>query len=200
VRTAHPALHAGAWGGVVRGAAADLAELLTSLDGGLAGDARDHTVEPAVTITCLRSGWPAIAVPDTGSARLNLRTVLGQDPARAATAVEQRLRRGLSHRTALTVRRGAAVPAVQADVRGPGALAAAAAYVDAFGRPPVVTTSGGTIAAVAQLRAAFGAPVVLMGFTPPDARIHAPDERMHLPVLWRAVTAATRFHHHLARQ
>jgi acetylornithine deacetylase/succinyl-diaminopimelate desuccinylase-like protein len=64
----------------------------------------------------------------------------------------------------------------------------------------VVTTSGGTIAAVAQLRAAFGAPVVLMGFTPPDARIHAPDERMHLPVLWRAVTAATRFHHHLARQ
>jgi hypothetical protein len=68
--------------------------------------------------------------------------------------------------------------------------------------PPGTTVDlrRGTTAAVAQLRAAFGAPVVLMGFTPPDARIHAPGQRMHRPVLWRAVTAAARFHHHLARQ
>jgi acetylornithine deacetylase/succinyl-diaminopimelate desuccinylase-like protein len=198
LRTAHPALHAGQWGGAVRGAAGDLAALLAPL--GREGAAGDHTVEPAVTITCLRSGGPATAVPDTGSARLNLRTVIGQDPARVATVLERQLRDRLSRGTALDVRRGSAVPAVRADVRGPGARAAAAAYVDAFGRRPVVTPSGGTIAAVAQLRAAFGAPVVLMGFTPPDARIHAPDERMHLPVLWRAVAAAARFHHHLARQ
>jgi acetylornithine deacetylase/succinyl-diaminopimelate desuccinylase-like protein len=198
LRTAHPALHAGQWGGAVRGAAGDLAALLAPLGRGAAG--RDHTAEPAVTITCLHSGGPATAVPDTGSARLNLRTVVGQDPARVATALERRLRHRLSAGIALAVRRGSAVPAVEADVRGPGARAAAAAYVDAFGRRPLLTASGGTIAAVAQLRAAFGTPVVLMGFTPPDARIHAPDERMHLPVLWRAVEAATRFHQHLARQ
>jgi amidohydrolase len=196
LRTAHPALHAGAWGGAVRGAAGDLAALLTALDPGAA--AADHTVEPAITVTCLRSGGPATAVPDRGSARLNLRTVIGQDPSRAAAAVERRLRHRLPPGATLDLRRGTAVPAVEADVRGPGARAAAAAYLDAFGREPVVTTSGGTIAAVAHLRAAFGAPVVLMGFTPPDARIHAPDERMHLPVLWRGVTAAGRFHHHLA--
>jgi acetylornithine deacetylase/succinyl-diaminopimelate desuccinylase-like protein len=195
LRTAHPVLHAGAWGGAVRGAAGDLAALLAPLDGGAAGD---HTLQPALTITCLRAGGPAAAVPDTGSARLNLRTVLGQDPVRVAAGVERGLRARLPAGAALTVRRGTAVPAVEADVRGPGARAAAAAYVDGFGRRPVVTTSGGTIAAVAQLRAAFGAPIVLMGFTPPDARIHAPDERMHLPVLWRATATAARFHHHLA--
>jgi acetylornithine deacetylase/succinyl-diaminopimelate desuccinylase-like protein len=136
-------------------------------------------------------------VPDTAAARLNVRTVLGQDPDRAADDVEHHLRRRLPRGAWLHVRRGVAVPAVDADVRGPGARAASAAYLDAFGRRPVVTTSGGTIAAVAQLRDAFGAPVVLMGFTPPDARIHAPDERMHLPVLWRAVPAAMRFHQHM---
>jgi acetylornithine deacetylase/succinyl-diaminopimelate desuccinylase-like protein len=196
LRTAHPVLHAGAWGGAVRGAAGDLAVLLASLD--RASAVRDHTVEPALTVTCLRAGGPAMAVPDRGSARLNLRTGLGQDPSIAAAAVERRLRDRLPPGARLDLRRGTAVRAVEADVRGPGARAAAAAYVDAFGRRPVVTTSGGTIAAVAQLRDAFGAPVVLMGFTPDDARIHAPDERMHLPVLWRAVTAAGRFHHHLA--
>ncbi len=198
LRTAHPVLHAGQWGGAVPGAAAGLAALLAPLDRGAA--AGDPALQPAVTVTCLRSGGPATAVPDTGSARLNLRTVVGQDPVGVATALERRLRRRLAPGTTLSVRRGTAVRAVAADVHGPGARAAAAACLDAFGRPPVVTDSGGTIAAVAQLRAAFGVPVVLMGFTPPDARIHAADERMHLPVLWRAVTAAARFHHHLARQ
>lgn len=195
LRTAHPALHAGAWGGAVRGAAGDLAALLTSVD---RSPSSDHTAAPALTVTCLRAGGPAIAVPDRGSARLNLRTVLGQDPAIAAGAVERHLRHHLPPGATLHLRRGAVVPAVEADVRGPGARAAAEAYLDAFGSRPVVTTSGGTIAAVSQLRTTFGAPVVLMGFTPEDAQIHAPDERMHLPVLWRAVTAAARFHHHLA--
>jgi acetylornithine deacetylase/succinyl-diaminopimelate desuccinylase-like protein len=113
--------------------------------------------------------------------------------------VERHLRRRLPRGTTLDVRRGPATPAVRADVRGRAARAAASAYRDAFGREPVIMPSGGTIPAVAQLRAAFGVPIVLMGFTPPDARIHAPDERMHLPVLWRAVTTAALFHQYLAR-
>jgi acetylornithine deacetylase/succinyl-diaminopimelate desuccinylase-like protein len=32
-----------------------------------------------------------------------------------------------------------------------------------------------------------------MGFTLPDARIHAPDERLYLPTLWRAVDTVVRF-------
>jgi acetylornithine deacetylase/succinyl-diaminopimelate desuccinylase-like protein len=37
------------------------------------------------------------------------------------------------------------------------------------------------------------APVVLMGFTLPDAHIHAPNERLHMPTLWRAVDTVVRF-------
>ncbi|SEH00514.1 hypothetical protein SAMN05444920_116250 [Nonomuraea solani] len=46
--------------------------------------------------------------------------------------------------------------------------------------------SGGSIPAIGHLQRVLGAPVVLMGFTLPDDRIHAPNERIRLPVLWRA--------------
>ncbi len=214
LRTAHPALHAGAWGGAVRGAASEMADLLSRLhapDGSLAvpgperhlrpvGHPRDHVTRPAITVTWLHAGGAATAVPDVARARLNLRTVLGQDPVVAASRTVAHLCRGLRPGSRLHVTRGPAVPAVEADVDGAGGRAAVLAYRDGFGRTPVITRSGGTIPAVAQLREAFGAPVVLMGFTPPDARIHAADEHLHLPVLWRAVRTASRCYTHVARQ
>jgi acetylornithine deacetylase/succinyl-diaminopimelate desuccinylase-like protein len=192
VRSAAAPMHSGAFGGAVAGAADDLVRALASLPR-MTSREGDHTTRPALSVTCLSSRGRASAIPASASARLDLRTVRGQDAHRLADDVERRLRGGLPTGSSVRVRRGTSSPAVAADVTGPWADAAATALRDAFGRRPAVTTSGGTIAAVARLQSCLGVPVVLMGFTPPDARIHAPDERMDLQVLSRAVTAAEQF-------
>ena len=53
--------------------------------------------------------------------------------------------------------------------------------------------SGGTIPVVRLLREALGIPVVLMGLTRPDDRIHGVDEKFHLSNLERGIAASTRF-------
>ncbi len=44
-----------------------------------------------------------------------------------------------------------------------------------------------------MLRSMLGLPTVLMGFALPDDRIHAPNEKFHLPVFFRAIDASARF-------
>ena len=39
----------------------------------------------------------------------------------------------------------------------------------------------------------LGIPTVLMGFALPDARIHAPNERLHLPTFFRSVQTCQAF-------
>jgi acetylornithine deacetylase/succinyl-diaminopimelate desuccinylase-like protein len=65
--------------------------------------------------------------------------------------------------------------------------AAALAYHKAFGRPPVFLRSGGTIPLVGTLQERLRIPTVLMGFALPDDRMHAPNEKFHLPTFSRAI-------------
>ncbi len=101
------------------------------------------------------------------------------------------MRRHLDRAVPPTVRHSlrvlsAAGPAVM-DRRHPLTRAARFAYHKAFGRPPVFLRSGGTIPLVGTLQERLGIPTVLMGFALPDDRMHAPNEKFHLPTFGRAI-------------
>jgi acetylornithine deacetylase/succinyl-diaminopimelate desuccinylase-like protein len=51
---------------------------------------------------------------------------------------------------------------------------------------------------VAALQETLGIPVALMGFALPDDRMHAPNEKVHLPTLFRGTGTAVWFLHRLA--
>ena len=59
--------------------------------------------------------------------------------------------------------------------------AAQFAYRQAFGAEPVFLASGGTIPVVNTFQETLGVPTVLMGFALSDDRMHAPNEKFHLP-------------------
>jgi acetylornithine deacetylase/succinyl-diaminopimelate desuccinylase-like protein len=59
--------------------------------------------------------------------------------------------------------------------------------------------SGGTIGVVNHLREALNLPVVLMGFALPDDRMHAPNEKLHLPNFHRGIATSIWFMAALAR-
>ena len=79
----------------------------------------------------------------------------------------------------------------------PAMRAAFRAYADAFGREPIFIREGGSIPVVATLQKELGIETILMGFGLPDDNLHAPNEKIHLPNLYRGIETVIRFFHHL---
>jgi acetylornithine deacetylase/succinyl-diaminopimelate desuccinylase-like protein len=65
----------------------------------------------------------------------------------------------------------------------------AEAMSEVFGKPTVYIRSGGSIPIVGVFDQSLGAPSVMMGFGLPDDNLHAPNEKMHLPNVYRGVDA-----------
>jgi acetylornithine deacetylase/succinyl-diaminopimelate desuccinylase-like protein len=71
--------------------------------------------------------------------------------------------------------------------------AAQLAFHKGFGTPAVFVRSGGTIPVVATFREVLEIPTVLMGFALPDDRIHAPNEKFHIPNFFRGISTSMWF-------
>jgi acetylornithine deacetylase/succinyl-diaminopimelate desuccinylase-like protein len=69
----------------------------------------------------------------------------------------------------------------------PALRAAVFAYQKGFGAKPVFLRSGGSVPAASIFQKTLGIPTVLMGFALPDDRVHAPNEKFHLPNFFRGI-------------
>lgn len=143
------------------------------------------TLRPALTINGVTGGYqgsgPKAVIPARASAKLAVRLVPDQNP----KEIEQLLRKHIARMTPPTlrssVRTDLSVNSVLISRRHPFVRAAAKAFQKGFGAAPVFQKSGGTIPAVSFFHNVLGLPTVLMGFGLPDDRIHAPNEKFHLP-------------------
>ena len=79
------------------------------------------------------------------------------------------------------------------DRADPAVVAAARAYHQAFGAPPVFLRNGGTIPVVGLIQDAMRIPVVLMGFGLPSDAIHGPNERFPLLSFHNGIATSIRF-------
>jgi acetylornithine deacetylase/succinyl-diaminopimelate desuccinylase-like protein len=79
------------------------------------------------------------------------------------------------------------------DPEHPAMAAAALAYRRGFGTAPVLLRSGGTIPILNTFQQMLGIPTVLMGFALPDDRIHAPNEKFHLPNFYNGIATCIWF-------
>ena len=103
---------------------------------------------------------------------------------------------------------GAQVRVTRGDIGQPGivafdgalAEAAAAAWTEAWGRPPVAIGMGGSIPMIAEFQDAFpGATVLVTAVADPDSRQHGIDESLHLADFENACLAETLLLERLAR-
>jgi acetylornithine deacetylase/succinyl-diaminopimelate desuccinylase-like protein len=69
----------------------------------------------------------------------------------------------------------------------------ARAMEEVFGRETVYTRSGGSIPIVGVFDRHLGIPSVMAGFGLPDDNLHAPNEKLYLPNLYRGIDAIARF-------
>ena len=155
------------------------------------------TLRPALTINGVTGGYqgPGVksVIPARAVVKLSFRLVPDQDP----TEIGKLLREHIARITPPTVKSevrllsGAKPAVVRRD--HPAVRAAAIAYRKGFGARPVFLRSGGTIPVVDTFQRLLGIPTVLMGFALPDDRIHAPNEKFHLPNFYNGIATCIWF-------
>jgi acetylornithine deacetylase/succinyl-diaminopimelate desuccinylase-like protein len=155
------------------------------------------TIRPALTVNGLTGGYQGpggkAVIPAVASAKLSFRLVPDQEPHEIAALFRRHLARVVPPTVHCTIRTGLAARPALVDRRHPAVQAAAAACTAAFGMAPAFRRSGGTIPVVSAFQELLRVPTVLMGFAPPDARIHAPDEHFPLATFFKAIAACTSF-------
>jgi acetylornithine deacetylase/succinyl-diaminopimelate desuccinylase-like protein len=156
-----------------------------------------RTIRPALTVNGLTGGYQGPGgkgiIPAVASAKLSFRLVPDQDPREIAALFRRHLARIAPPTVRCSVQTGLIARPALVDRRHPAVRAAASACTAVFGTAPAFLRSGGTIPVVSAFQELLDVPTVLMGFTPPDARIHGPNEHFHLPTFFKAIAACTRF-------
>lgn len=155
------------------------------------------SIRPALTVNGITGGYqgPGVkaVIPAAAVAKLNFRLVPDQDP----DEIDQLFRQYIESITPSTMHYKvrtflSARPAV-VDRNHPAIRATAFAYHKGFGAAPVFLRSGGTIPVVNLFQTMLGVPTVLMGFALPDDRLHAPNEKFHLPNFFKGINTSIYF-------
>lgn len=133
-------------------------------------------------------------------AKVSLRVPPGSDAADAEDALVQHLETHAPWGAQVTVTRGDHGQPGIVPFEGPIADAAAAAWEQAWGVPPVTTGMGGSIPMIAEFQQRFpSATVLCTAVGDPDSRPHGIDESLYLPDFEAACLAETLLLQRLAR-
>jgi acetylornithine deacetylase/succinyl-diaminopimelate desuccinylase-like protein len=155
------------------------------------------TLRPALTLTGLAGGYqgPGVkqVIPARALAKLSFRLVPDQDPQEIQGLFRDHVTRISPPTVKSTVRVLAAYKPALIRRDDPSMRVAAFAYRKGFGASPVFVRSGGGIPVVNILQEVLGIPTVLMGFGLPDDRIHAPNEKFHLPNFYNGIATSIWF-------
>ncbi len=132
-------------------------------------------------------------IPCVATVKLSCRLAPGQDPVRIgrllSDAIESVAPVGV--RTTLKILGSAAASVV--DPENPFVREAAEAMREVFGQQTVFTRSGGSIPIVGLFNEVLGVPSVMTGFGLPDDNLHAPNEKVYLPNVYRGIEAIARY-------
>ena len=152
---------------------------------------------PTLEVHGIRGGFTGegakTVIPARALAKVSMRLVADQDPAEAlaqfSAAVQAVCPRGVTAEFKLI---SAAAPSL-VDPENPFVKVAADAMTECFGTETVYIRSGGSIPIAGLFNQHLGIPSVLMGFGLPDDNLHAPNEKFHLPNLYRGIEAVAKY-------
>lgn len=149
------------------------------------------TIRPSLGLNGIVGGHygPGVkgVIPTRAVAKLSFRLVPDQDPERVARIFREHVARITPAAVESSVKTLSPVQPALVNRNHPAVRAAAFAYQKGFGAYPVFLRSGGSIPVVNAFQQHLGIPAVLMGFGLPDDRIHAPNEKFHLPNFYRGI-------------
>ncbi|HEX4773726.1 MAG TPA: dipeptidase [Bryobacteraceae bacterium] len=132
-------------------------------------------------------------IPAKAVAKVSLRLVPKQDPARLLEAVKQWVRDHTPAGIQTQVRVLSAGPAISVNPNHPAIHVAAQAFEDILGQPTVFVRGGGSIPIVGNFATHLGIPTILMGFGLPDDGLHSPNEKYRLSNYYQGIETIAHF-------
>jgi acetylornithine deacetylase/succinyl-diaminopimelate desuccinylase-like protein len=155
------------------------------------------TIRPALMVNGILGGYQGkgvkAVIPSRAVAKLNFRLVPNQDPHEIDKLFRQYIARITPPTVQVAIHTSLVANPALISRNHPAMRAAAAAYRKGFGATPVFLRSGGTIPVVNLFQEILGIPTVLMGFALPDDRMHAPNEKFHLPNFFNGIKTSIWF-------
>ena len=152
---------------------------------------------PTLEVHGIAGGFTAAGaktvIPAKATAKVSIRTVPRQDPARIVHACKAFIAANTPRGIQSEVRVLSAGPAILVDPAHPAIQLAAKAFTEVFGKPTVFTRSGGSIPIVGDFAVHLGIPTVLMGFGLPDDGLHSPNEKYRLENYYLGIMTIAHF-------
>jgi acetylornithine deacetylase/succinyl-diaminopimelate desuccinylase-like protein len=129
-------------------------------------------------------------IPATAMAKVSMRLVPDQDPAKIGDLFEAYLKKVAPKTVEVTLTRMHGGKPWMADFDNPFVQAAGRAIERGFGKAPVFNREGGSIPVVSTFQSELGVPSVLFGIGLPDENAHAPNEKLDLGNFHSGIIAA----------
>jgi len=174
----------------------------------LTGEAGYSTIErkwarPTCDINGLTAGYQGhgakTVIGAKASAKVSMRLVPDQDPAKIADAFEQALRDRCPKNVKIEFARHGLSAPVLVPIDSPATRLAAAATEIGFGRAPIFMREGGSIPVVGLFKSTLAIDTLLVGFGLPDDRVHSPNEKFDLDALHAGTRTAAALYEELAK-
>ncbi|HEV2294435.1 MAG TPA: dipeptidase [Tepidisphaeraceae bacterium] len=157
---------------------------------------------PTCDVNGLTSGYQGpgakTVIPSKASAKISMRLVPNQDPARIVTGFERTMRERAPRNVTVEVTCHSQTPGVVVPVEGKAMCLAAEAAEIGFGKKPALMREGGSIPVVNLLKRVLGVDTLLLGFGLPDDRVHSPNEKFDLDALQKGARTAGALYSKLA--
>ena len=132
-------------------------------------------------------------IPATASAKVSVRLVPNQDPAKIFALVNRFVADNTPKGVEIEVSEIHSAPATLVNPDHPMISTAAQALKEIWGRETVYVRSGGSIPIVGEFQRHLGIPTILMGFGLPDDGLHSPNEKFSLANFHKGILSTARF-------
>jgi acetylornithine deacetylase/succinyl-diaminopimelate desuccinylase-like protein len=132
---------------------------------------------------------PKTIIPTSAHAKVTFRLVADQDPAEVGAAFEEYVRASVPPGIQARVTAESGVRPCHSPIDSPAVLAGRRAMERAFGREVLFTKEGGS-GPEADLADILGAPLVFVAVGLDSDQIHAPNEKVDMPLLLRGAEAS----------
>jgi acetylornithine deacetylase/succinyl-diaminopimelate desuccinylase-like protein len=155
-------------------------------------------IRPTCDVNGLLCGYTGegakTVLPARAMAKVSFRLVPDQTPERVRELLQAHLAEVAPPEVRVRVEELHGGRPWKAELSGEFFEAAKRALENAFETPPVLTGEGGSIPIVVDFQEILGAPVLLMGFAPPGANMHAPNEWIPLENFQKGIRAMAHFY------
>jgi acetylornithine deacetylase/succinyl-diaminopimelate desuccinylase-like protein len=131
-------------------------------------------------------------IPARASAKISFRLVAGMDPIRIRELFRALVRARLPADATVKFTEHGAGPALALPPDGENLQKALTALGEEWGKPAVITGSGGSIPIVGEFKRRLGLDSLLIGFALIDDRIHSPNEKYELKSFHKGIRSWAR--------